>query len=111
MEPLLEQRFQPVEPSSEKPNLCLDAGFVGKEQTVIDNGFTPHIRPRGEEKKELENNPAFRAKRWVVEACNSWLKRFRKLCPRYEKTSRSFRALLYLGAALITINKVLKHTL
>jgi len=41
-------------------NLCLDAGY------------TPHIRPRGEEKKELERNPDFRARRWVVEVTRSF---------------------------------------
>lgn len=86
----------------------MDAGFVGKDQIVKENGFICHIRPRGEEKKELENNPKFRAKRWVVEACNSWLKRFRKLCPRYEKTQNSFVALLMLAMGMITFNKVIE---
>ena len=74
LEPLLADRFVPSEPPSEfRANLCLDAGYA------------PHIRSRGEEKQELENNPDFHARRWVVEAFHSWLKRFRKLCPRYEK--------------------------
>lgn len=66
-------------------NLCLDAAFVGKENAVTEAGYVPHIRPRGEEKKERENNPLFKARRWVVEACHSWFNRFRKLTPRYEK--------------------------
>lgn len=35
-------------------NLCLDAAYVGKEDTVLSNGFIPHIRPRGEEKQLIE---------------------------------------------------------
>ena len=49
------------------------------------HGYTPHIRPRGEEKKELERNPDFRARRWVVEVTHSFFNRFRKLLVRDEK--------------------------
>jgi len=55
LDALLEKRITPPEAQSEemrpKENLCLDAGYVGKAQTAILNGFIPHIRPRGEEKK------------------------------------------------------------
>ena len=101
------QRIRPTKKLRREQNLCLDAGFVGKEQVVKDNDFIPHIRPRGEEKKELENNPKFRAKRWIVEAFNSWFKRFRKLSPTYEKSTTSFEALLKLAAAMIALNKVM----
>ncbi len=57
LEPLLIRRIRPTKKLQHKQNLCLDAGFVGKEQVVKDNGFIPHIRPRGKEKKELKNNP------------------------------------------------------
>jgi alpha-L-fucosidase len=36
----------------------------------------------GEQKWEKEQNPDFKAWRWVVEVCHSWLKRFRKLLVR-----------------------------
>ena len=90
-----------------KKNLCLDAAFVGKENTVIEAGYEPHIRPRGEEKKEIENNPLFKARRWVSEACHSWFNKFRKLTPRYEKTDLSYLGLAQLAAAMITLNKVM----
>lgn len=32
-------------------NLCLDAGYTGSAEMVQQRGYTPHIRPRGEEKK------------------------------------------------------------
>lgn len=48
-------------------NLCLDAGYTGSTQAVESRGYTAHIRPRGEEKKEKERNPNFKARRWVVE--------------------------------------------
>ena len=57
--------FRP-EPEKDHPqNLCLDAGYTGSGEKVQERGYTPHIRPRGEEKKELERNPDFRARRWV----------------------------------------------
>ncbi len=61
------------EPDKEHPqNLCLDAGYTGSDEKVQSRGYTPHIRPRGEEKKELERNPDFRARRWVVEVTHSF---------------------------------------
>jgi len=88
-------------------NLCLDAGFVGKEEDVISAGYIPHIRPRGEERREIARNPEFKPRRWIVELNHSWFHRFRKLAPRYEKTMRSYLGLLMLAAAMITLNKVM----
>jgi len=90
-----------------KPNLCLDAAYVGKEDIVKTNGLSPHIRPRGEEKKLIEQDPTFKARRWVVELAHSWFNRFRKLLPRYEKTDLSYLALNALAAAMIVLNKVM----
>lgn len=49
-------------------NLCLDVGYTGSTQSVETYQYTAQIRPRGEERKEIERNPDFRARRWVVEA-------------------------------------------
>jgi transposase len=59
------------------------------------------IRPRGEEKQEKKKNPQFKARRWVVEICHSWLNRFRKLLVRYEKKERNYLALVELACAVI----------
>ncbi len=71
-------------------NLCLDAGYTGSAEKVQKHGYTPHIRPRGEEKKELERNPEFRARRWVVEVTHSFFNRFRKLLVRFEKKAANY---------------------
>ena len=105
--PLLEKRVFEPEGSSAPRNLCLDAGYVGKEDVSEENGFVPHIRPRGEEKKLIERDPTFKARRWVVELTHSWFNRFRKLIPRYEKTDLSYIALNSLAAAMIVLNKVM----
>jgi transposase len=64
-------------------------------------GYEAHIRPRGEEKREKEKNPEFKARRWVVEVCHSWLNRFRKLLVRYEKKARNDQALVEFACAVI----------
>jgi transposase len=86
-------------------NLCLDAGYTGKEKDVWDHAMIPHIRPRGEEKTLIEKDPSFKPRRWVVEALHSWFNRFCKLIPRYEKTDSSHYALIALAASMITLNE------
>ena len=96
-----------IAPENTQENLCLDAGYVGKNDIAIEAGYIPHIRPRGDEKLEIEKNPDFKARRWVVELTHSWFNRFRKLIPRYEKTDLSYVNLTMLAAAMITLNKVI----
>ena len=106
LESLLKERVvQPKEDVAR--NLCLDAAYVGKEEVITANGFVPHIRPRGEEKKLIEKDPTFKARRWVVELTHSWFNRFRKLMPRYEKSDLSYNALNALAAAMIVLNKII----
>lgn len=54
LEPLLKGRVADPKDGSIPQNLCLDAAYVGKEDMVGENGFVPHIRPMGEEKKLIE---------------------------------------------------------
>ena len=88
-------------------NLCLDAGYVGKAAVVEKAGYVPHIRPRGEEKARKAMDPTFKPRRWIVELGHSWFNRFRKLAPRYEKTTSSYMALVMLAATMIVLNKVI----
>ncbi len=94
------------EPSDEAPqNLCLDAGYTGHQSEVETRGYIAHIRPRGEEKKELERNPNFRARRWVVEVTHSFFNRFRKLLVRFEKKAANYLALIHFACAIIVWRK------
>jgi transposase len=104
LDPLLKERARQDDGAIR--NLCLDAGYVGKEEVVRENGFIPHIRPRGEEKELIKRDPTFKPRRWVVELSHSWFNRFRKLAPRYEKTDLSYVAFTLLAAAMITLNKI-----
>ena len=97
------------EPDQEHPqNLCLDAGYTGSAEKVESRGYIPHIRPRGKEKKELERNPDFHARRWVVEVTHSFFNRFRKLLVRFEKKTSSYLALIQFACAVIVWRKFLR---
>ena len=97
------------QPDEEHPqNLCLDAGYTGCKDKVQERGYIPHIRPRGEEKKELERNPDFRARRWVVEVTHSFFNRFRKLLVRFEKKAANYLALIQFACAVIVWRNLIR---
>ena len=88
-------------------HLCLDKGYTGEPALgiIVLRGFIPHVKSRGQEKVEKSTNPEFKARRWVVEVCHSWLNRFRKLIVRFEKSASSFLGLLMLACAFIAFRK------
>ena len=96
------------DPFEHPQHLCLDAGYTGEPalEAVVLRGFIPHIRSRGEEKNEKNQNPTFKARRWVVEVTHSWMNRFRKLLVRFEKLTVSYKALLMFSCAFIALRKV-----
>jgi transposase len=99
---LLEETLQSlVTAHPEGANICLDAGQAAAQKIVEGMGHEAHIRSRGEEQQEKEQNPQCKARRWVVEACHSWLNRFRKLLVRHEKKARNYRALVEFACAVI----------
>ena len=100
--------LRPVPDQEHPQNLCLDAGYTGSAEKVESRGYIPHIRPRGEEKKELERNPDFHARRWVVEVTHSFFNRFRKLLVRFEKKTSSYLALIQFACAVIVWRKFLR---
>ena len=80
------------EPTAAKPQaLCLDRGYdyEAVREVVAGRGYTAHIRTRGEEIKLKLRTPGWRARRWVVEACHSWLNRNRALLIRWSKRTRT----------------------
>ena len=96
------------EPTPEQPQrLCLDRGYdyESVRELVTGRGFTPHIRARGEEIQLKLRTPGWRARRWVVEACHSWLNRNRALLIRWSKKDDNHLALLQLASGLIAFKK------
>lgn len=95
---------KPRPTKKKKQNLCLDAGYVGDEVQDLANefGFTLHVRPRGEEAKELKNNAKKKARRWVVERTHSWMNRFRGILICWSKRPDAYLAMLHLACGVIT---------
>ena len=91
-------------PTAEQPQgLCLDKGYDFNEvrDTLLEFGFTAHIRARGEEAKSLKQEAGKRAHRWVVERSHSWLNRFRRLLVRWDKNPKNYLGFLHFACALI----------
>jgi putative transposase len=99
---------RPKSTPQEPQHLCADKAFDSEQARTAmeDRDYTAHVRSRGEERLEKASMPGHRARRWVVEACHSWMNRFRKILIRFEKTDRSYLALVHLACAIIAWRKV-----
>jgi putative transposase len=80
-------------------------------QLADEHGFSAHIRTRGEEIKLKASTPGWRPRRWVVEACHSWLNRNRAILIRWSKKDNNHLALLHLASGLIAFKKAHDATL
>jgi len=93
------------EPTAEAPQgVCLDKAYDHDfvRELLADLGFTPHIRSRGEEARDLREDLGERARRWVVERVHSWINRYRGLLIRWSKKPENHDALMSFCFALIT---------
>lgn len=92
-----------------KQHLYLDAGYQGEEIEDLCNelSYIMHLRPRGEEKKQLEKRLLKKARRWVVERTASWINRFRGLLIRWNKKLDNYLALIYFACGIIVWKKSL----
>lgn len=88
-------------------NLCAGKGYFGEPalEAIVLRGYIPHVVSRGKEKQEIEHNPLFKARRWVVERVFSRLNRFRKILVRYEKYDFTYLGLLQLACAFIAFRQ------
>ena len=96
------------EPTGETPqHLCADKGYdyAACREEAARQAYIAHIRSRGEERQEKQAIPGYRARRWVVEVCHSWLNRFRKILVRFEKKLATHLALLQLACAYIVLKR------
>ena len=95
---------RPMPQPGQPQHLCLDKGydFPQVRELAARYGYTAQIRSRGEERVEKETLPGYRARRWVVERCHSWLNRFRRLLIRWEKRLGNYLAMLHFACAWIT---------
>jgi putative transposase len=91
-------------PTAGKPQgLCLDKGYdypIVRELCDLFD-FVAHIRPRGEEAKDIRARRGRKARRWVVERTHSWLNRFRRLLTRWEKDDVYHLGMLHFACGII----------
>ena len=89
-------------PGNVEQHLCADKACDGRAalQVAVLKGYVPHVKTRGQEIREKKKNPAWKARRWVVEASHSWFNGFRKIPVRYEKRSDTCMGLLHMAAAI-----------
>jgi putative transposase len=101
---------RPTSSEQQPQGLCLDRGYdyESVRELAAERGFAPHIRTRGEEIELKLRTPGWRARRWIVEACHSWLNRNRALLIRWSKKDENHLALLQLASGLIAFKKA--HT-
>lgn len=70
--------------------------------------ISPHRRNRRPENKTQDGRPLRRYKRrWIVERTISWLRHYRRLCIRWEKSTPMFQGFLDFACTMLLINTVL----
>lgn len=99
---------RPVVSEDHSQNLCMDTGYTGSAKSVEECQYTVHICPRSEKCKEIERNPHFKARRWVVEVMHSFFNCFRKLLVRFEKKAQNYLALIHFACSIIVWCKLLQ---
>lgn len=96
---------RPIPNEREKQNMCLDKGYDYNEvrEILAEFGFTAHIRARGEEAQLIKKEAGFKARRWVVERCHSWMNRFRRILIRWDKKPENYLAFLQFACGLVAL--------
>ena len=109
LEPTLESVpiARPIPAEGQPQGLCLDRGYDYGDcrALAVAQRFEPHIRTRGEEIDLKRLHPDWRARRWVVEACHSWLNRNRGVLIRWSKKEENHLAFLQLASGLIAFKR------
>jgi transposase len=81
------------------------------DDTLAEEGIemiAPHRAGRKPENKTQDGRPLRRyGRRWTVERTIGWFQNFRRLCIRWEKSTRLFQGYLHLGCTLLLLTKVL----
>jgi putative transposase len=90
-------------------HLCLDKGYDNPtgHAAVQAFGYTGHVRPIGE-KPIAPDERTSPPRRWVVEACLSWLNRWRGLLVRYEKKASNYLGVMQLACGLLWYRRLWK---
>ena len=100
---------------SAEPTLLADKGYdsLRFRQFVLDQGFRPLIPTRRSIPAEQAvgelygEDAALQRKRYVVERTLSWLKGFRRLRYRVDRTAASFHAFVYLAILVLCVRRLI----
>lgn len=80
-------------------------------EQLADEGMeliAPHRRNRRPENVTQDGRPLRRYKRrWTVERTIAWFQHFRRLCIRWEKSTKLFSGFLHLGCTILLLKEVL----
>ncbi len=84
-------------------HFCADKAYDSADirSTIGLLGYQDHIKSRGQEHHASQDQPGYRARRWVCERSHSWLNKYRALLVRWEKKVANYKALLFLACAHI----------
>jgi putative transposase len=88
-------------------HLCADKGydFAVCRQEAEERAYRPHIRSRGDERREKARHPEAQPRCWVVEVCHAWFNRFRKILVRFEKLEPTHLGLPQFACAYIDLRR------
>jgi transposase len=92
------------EPTDQAPqHLCLDKGYDNRpaREVVERQGYTPHLRKIGEEKKDAFAEKHYPARRWVVERTLGWLSKCRAILVRYGKKAANYLGMIKVACILL----------
>jgi transposase len=101
-----------------EPTLLADKGYDSRRfrQFVHDNGFRPLIPTRSCIPSEqavgelYDEDVVLQRKRYVVERSLGWLKSFRRLRYRVDRTATSFQAFVYLAILVLCVRRLISTT-
>lgn len=101
LDSLVVERPQP--PAELPQGMCMDKGYDYAEvrDTLLEFGFTAHIRARGEEAQAIKQQAGCKARRWVVERTHRGMNRLRRILIRWGKKVDNYLAFLHFACALI----------
>ena len=81
------------------------------DESMTEKGIemiAPHRSNRKPENKTPDGRPLRRSKRrWKVERTIAWLQHYRRLCIRWEKSTKLFQAFLHFSCTLLLLRQVL----
>jgi putative transposase len=91
------------DPDEVEQNLNLDKGYDNprSREAAAEEGYVPHIRRIGEEKKSCDRSKGHKPRRWVVERAFAWLSKCRGILVRYDKKDDNYLGLIQLACGLL----------